>query len=97
MRTRSPSTSSVMGSRSHSRHDGRPSAEHERSRRPRRRRHGVGVLMGLSVRNLLTGEETVIFSKPLAERQELPTCTYTWPFAPPFLLFTAQVLFTPRT
>ena len=59
--------------------------------------NGIGVLMGLSVRNLLTGEETVIFSKPIAERQELLTCTYTWPFAPPFLLFTAQVLLTPRT
>lgn len=57
----------------------------------------IGVVMGISYRNLLTGEETVIFSKPIAERQELVTCTYTWPLAPPFLLFTAQVLFTPRT
>ena len=58
----------------------------------------VGVLMGLSVRNLLTGEETVIFTKPLAERQELATCTYTFdPVLPPFLLFTAEVLRTPRS
>jgi hypothetical protein len=56
----------------------------------------IGVLMGLSVGNLLTGEETVILSRPIAERQELTTCTYTWPLAPPFLLFTAHVLFTPR-
>jgi len=56
----------------------------------------VGVLMSLSVENRLTGETTVIFIRPIAERQELTTCTYTWPLAPSFLVFTAQVLFTPR-
>ena len=55
-----------------------------------------GVLMGLSVENLLTGETTVIVNRPIVDRQRLTTCTYTWPFAPSFLLFTAQVLFTPR-
>ena len=56
----------------------------------------VGVLMGLSVENLLTGETTVLVSRPIADQQELTTCTYTWPLAPSFLFFTAQVLFTPR-
>ena len=58
--------------------------------------NSVGVLMGLSVENLLTGETTVIVDRPITDRQELTTCTYTWPLAPSFLLFTAQVLFTPR-
>jgi len=58
---------------------------------------GVGVLMGLSVLNLITGENTVILSKPIVERHALTTCTYTWPIAPSFLVFTADVLFTPRS
>jgi hypothetical protein len=58
---------------------------------------GVGVLMGLSVLDLTTGESTEIFGRPLAERQELATCTYTFePLLPAFLVFTAEVLLTPR-
>ena len=59
---------------------------------------GNGVVMALSVHNLLTGEDTKIFSKPIAEQQELATCTYTFePLLPPFLVFTATVLLTPQS
>jgi hypothetical protein len=57
----------------------------------------VGVLMGLSLLDLTSGETTVILSKPIAEREALATCSYTWPLLPPFLVFTAEVLFTPRS
>jgi hypothetical protein len=58
----------------------------------------VGVLMGLSVRNLITGEDTVILERPIAERQDLATCSYTFePLLPPFLVFTASILLTPRS
>lgn len=56
----------------------------------------VGVLMGLSLLDLTTGQSTVLFSKPIAEHRSLTTCTYTFePLLPPFLVFTATVLTTP--